>query len=272
LSRKIDILIGSSRRNRAVQDHEDQTHEPTPGQGPKALSPERQAAIIADTYAKLRRHTDQTLAQLAIGDIAAELAELAVNAVPVRTGAYVLEDVETAARLATQADELLKASVRAARLAGKSWDSIGEAITGETGKRHAQNMINRFGDLEAKWRDALLDPVDRDLIAQPYTLYGRLPEGVSADTESTKQWLAQFLTKRGVDIELELPEETPSDRVGDYTWRLNATVEKYGVTGIPAELAADLDARKAAALAEDQAYLAAAERAAGKTTEPDEEA
>jgi hypothetical protein len=256
-----------------VQDHEDQTNEPTPAQGPKGLSPERQAAIIADTYAKLRRHTDQTLAQLAIGNIAAELAESAANTVPVRTGAYVLEDVETAARLAAQADELLKASVRAARLQGKSWDSIGEAITGETGKRHAQNMINRFGDLEAKWRDALLDPVDRELLASPYTLYGRLPEGVSADTEATKGWLAQFLTKRGVDAALELPEETPSDRVTDYTWRLNAAVEKHGVGGIPAELAADLDARKAAALAESQAYLAAAEFAAGRTTiEPDEEA
>lgn len=253
-----------------MQDHEDQTNERTPGQGPQALSPEGQSAIIADTYAKLRQHTDQTLAQLAIGDIAAELAESAVQTVAVRTGAYVLEDVETAARLAAQADELLKASVRAARLRGKSWDAIGEAITGETGKRHAQNMINRFGDLEAKWRDALLDPVDRDLLASPYTLYGRLPEGVSADTESTKGWLAQFLTKRGADAELELPEETPSDRIGDYTWRLNAAVEKYGVTGIPAELAADLDARKAAALAEGQAYLSAAHRAAGKT-ETDEE-
>jgi hypothetical protein len=255
-----------------MQDHENEFDEPTPGRGAAPLSPERQSAIIAEAYAGLRQHTDRTLAQLAIADIAAELAESAVHTVAPRTGSYALDDVAAAARTLDRAQELLKATVRAARLEGKSWDAIGEAITGAEGKR--QTMINRYGHLEEEWRDALLDPIDRDQLAIPYSLYGRLPEGMSADPESTKQWLAQFLAKRDPEgPELQLPEEKPSTRVVDFTWRLNAAVAKYGVTGIPAELAADLDARKAAALANHQAYLDAAERAAGRsTTEPDEEA
>lgn len=227
--------------------------------------------ITETAYERLRAYPDRALAQLVIADRAVDVAELAMSLVADRDGRDLHSDVDAAARLVQRSKELLEATVLAARLGGLSWDSIGEDVFGTTGKK--QTMINWYGKLEAQWREALLEPVevDREAWGGRGTTTLRVPDALSWDLGKQVARLQKFLDEHRPGRELGLDDEaSPSSRIADYLWRLNAAIERFGVTGIPAGLAADLDARKAQTLTDSRTYLAAAERAAGKT-ETDEQ-
>lgn len=239
---------------------------PIPTRDQDAMTEEQAQEITAAAYERLRTYPDRTLAQLVIADRASDLADLAMSLVSDRDGRDLRSDVDTAARLVQDAKQVLEATVLAARLGGQSWDAIGEDILGAAGKK--QTMINRYGALESQWRDALLEPITVDLEARGGrgATTVRTPDALSWDLKRQAAQLQKFLDQHRPDRELGLPEEAgPSSRIADYLWRLNAAIERFGVTGIPAGLAADLDARKAETVADSHAYLAAAERAAGKT-------
>lgn len=230
--------------------------------------------IAAKRYEQLRAHSDRTLAQIVIADGAVEVAERAMSLTYDRDGRHPEADVEVAARLVADAQELLNATVLAARLAGKSWDSIGEAVTGESGKK--QTMSNRYGHLENEWQSALLEPVEvnrEDWGGRGSVTYNT-PEALDwTDLGDQVRRLQRFLDTHCDGRELNLPDDTqrPTTGIADFLWRLNAAMEKYAFTTMPTTLAADLDARKQKNLAEGQAYLAAAEHAAGKTGKPETE-
>lgn len=219
-------------------------------------------------YERLRRYPDRTLAQIAIAESATDVAETAMSLVADRDGRDLYSDVDAAARLLQEAQNLLESAVLAARLGGQSWDAIGEAVTGAEGKR--QTMINRYGHLEGEWKDALLEPVeaDRDPAGRIRATRSRIPDAVGWDLEAQVARLQQFLDTHRPGRELGLPGENASARVADYLWRLNAATDKYGVSGIPAALAADIDARKAQSLAAGEAELADA--AAARTQDEDQ--
>jgi hypothetical protein len=237
------------------------------------LTPDEVGRTTAAAYENLRRFPDRALAQIVIADEAVDVAETAMTLACDRDGREHDSDLDAAARLVANAQSLLSATVLAARLDGKSWEAIGEAVTGESGKK--QTMINRYGHLEAEWREALLEPVefDRHAWGGRGVTRSRTHDALTGDLRRQVQRLQEFLDQHRPGRELGLPEDSASLRVSDYLWRLNATTTKYGLGGIPPELAADIDARKTRSLADSKAYLQAAERAAGKTTtEPDEEA
>jgi hypothetical protein len=247
-------------------EHEDPIR-PIPTRDQDAMTPERAEEIAAKRYAQLRAYSDRTLAQIVIADGAVEVAERAMGLTYDRDGRYPLADVEVAARLAADAQELLNATVLAARLAGKSWDAIGEAVTGESGKK--QTMSNRYGHLEDEWQNALLEPVEvnrEDWGGRGSVTYNA-PEALDwTDLGDQVRRLQRFLDKHCDGRDLGLPDDIqrPTTGIADYLWRLNAAIEKYAFTTMPTALAADLDARKQKNLAEGQAYMDAAERAAGR--------
>lgn len=214
-------------------------------------TPEELEAITARVYASLRRRSDYAWAQLAIAQIAGGLAEVAAEQVGDRDGEYPLEDIDIARQIALQAQELVRATVLAARLRGKSWDAIGEALTGETGKK--QTMINRYGGVEQEWRDGLLEPIATD--AETFRYSGmaarRLAFSLSSDTAEQEARLQRFLDRHRPGDRLTLPEEDRLARSRDYLWRLDAMLQKFMVTDIPPALAADIDARKADSLSAD---------------------
>lgn len=206
-------------------------------------------------YEHLRRYPDRALAQIAIAETAAAIAEAATGVVARRAaidGRDLSEDIEAAAHLLADAQELLERTVLAARLAGRSWDAIGEAVTGESGKR--QTMINRYGHVETEWQDALLEPVEtvRDGYGRIRATRSRLPEALSWDIARQVQRLQNWLDQYRPGHELDIYEGQASTLVGDYLWRLNAATDRYGLSQIPPALAADIDTRKAAAVAAQQ--------------------
>lgn len=249
-------------------EHED----PIPTRGQNAMTPERAEEIAATHYEQLRAYSDRTLAQIVIADGAVEVAERAMSLTYDRDGRHPESDVEVAARLVADAQELLANTVLAARLAGKTWDAIGEAVTGESGKK--QTMSNRYGHLEDEWQNALLEPVEvnREARGGRGAITYNAPEALDwTDLGRQVARLQKFLDRHQPGRDLGLPDDTqrPGAGIADFMWRLNAAMKKYAFTAMPTALAADLDARKQKNLAEGQAYLDAAERAAGKTETED---
>lgn len=213
----------------------------------------RRAAEAA--YERLRRYPDRALVQIAIAETASDIADTAIDTVarPASiSGGDLRDDVEAAARLLADAQQLLEHTVLAARLGRQSWDAIGEAITGQSGKR--QTMINRYGHLEDQWKDALLEPVEgvRDGAGRIRATRSRLPEALGHDIARQVQRLQRWLETHRPDAQLDLYEGGSSHRIGDYLWRLNTATDRYGLSQIPPALAADIDTRKAAALADQR--------------------
>lgn len=199
-------------------------------------------------YESLRGYSDRALAQIVIAETATDVADLATSLACDRDGRDIDSDVDAAARLLADAQQLLESTVLAARLSGRSWEAIGEAITGQSGKR--QTMINRYGHLEDAWREGLLEPVEvvRDDASRVRATRSRLPEALGYDITRQTQRLQAWIDRHRPGRELGLPETTPTSRVGDYLWRLNAATDRYGLSQIPPALAADIDTRKADAL------------------------
>lgn len=199
-------------------------------------------------YERFRAYPDQTLAQLAIAYEALDVAEAAIKMVP-RGDRDPRGDVDAAAYLVYLAERLLESTVLAARLDGQSWDAIGRAITDDPDpkRRHAQKMINKYGRLEQRWKRVLLEPVDamRDDDGTISSIFQRRPAGLTPhNLDGQVRWLQRFLDEHLPGAELGLPEDTAAARQSDYLWRLNAATEQYGLSSIPVELAADIDARK----------------------------
>ncbi|QSB07133.1 hypothetical protein [Natronoglycomyces albus] len=221
-------------------------------------------------YAECRTFTDGQLAQLRLSAMAAGVADRA--SILIEAQSDPLEAVEAAAHLVQEAQETLRAAVLAARLRGCSWESIGETITGETGKR--QTMINRYGTDEQTWKEVLLEPVAEDERGRAHL---RPMEGLCMeDLTATTGYLATAAA-RHTTTPPQLPPATAAARVADYTWRLSAAITRYGATNIPPSLSADLEKRKTVALGnegqensadEGQEQGQAAEAAAVEAVDP----
>lgn len=209
-------------------------------------------ALIDDAYEALRGYSDHALAELATAELANDTADRAIGLLRRHGGHDPLETIDQAQHLVDYAHNVLSSSVLTARLRGQSWDAIGEAITGETGRR--QTMINRYGHLENEWRESLLTPIAREDGLPGRRLVGdRLPDGLTTRPKSQERHLKDSLDHytSGNHTDVNLPQATPTSRIADYTWRLTAAIDTYGASNIPPELAADLDTRKAEAMATD---------------------
>jgi hypothetical protein len=216
------------------------------------LNDEDLAQSATTAYERLRAYPDRTLAQMAIAESAAGVVEDAINMVPRDGGRDPLRDIDAAAQLLHTVEKLLQSTVLAARIDGQSWDAIGRAITSDPNptRRHAQAMINKYGRLEQRWKHVLLEPVDaiRDEDGTISSIFQRRPAGLTPhNLDGQARRLQRLLDEHHSGAELGLPEDTAAARQDDYLWRLKAATEEYGLSRIPAELAADIDARKAAA-------------------------
>jgi hypothetical protein len=119
----------------------------------------------------LAPYTDASRARLAMSREASDLADSARTLVPIypgelrRTGGSstaggMIEDV---ARLRARADYVLTLAVVYERLAGTSWEQIGEAL-GVT----RQSAHQRYADAERRFREALAEPEATSDGGEPY--------------------------------------------------------------------------------------------------------
>jgi hypothetical protein len=120
-------------------------------------------------------------ARLALAVAARNLSDLARSAVPTtadRPAARDGEAVEEALRLVAAAEEVLNRAVVWEREKGTTWEAIAEALGG----RRKQTAQERFAEVVASWKAALLRPwqpaTDQD------TVYSALPTGA----EDPDQW------------------------------------------------------------------------------------
>ncbi|MFD2422393.1 hypothetical protein [Amycolatopsis pigmentata] len=160
---------------------------------------------------RYQKYTDATRARIVLAAEASKLADLAAELVPIREhelrgDGSVAPDgtwVETAARVAAAAQELLTRAVVFARVGGISWQRVGDEL-----EISRQSAHERYADAERRFRDELAELADRrPPDASEQTKYRLHPAAQEPETTAwdLDEWVARRQGLPGSDKKVIYP-------------------------------------------------------------------
>jgi hypothetical protein len=151
---------------------------------------------------RLSPYTDATHARIALARAAAELSDLASTLVPIGEtelhangeGHFAGDQLQTALTVVSQAQQVLVSSVVAKRMAGMSWEQIGEALNTRRQAAHA-----RFTAAATRFADQLLLPADGIDSGESEHCSPHAPRGPSAAAAALDAWVVERRAPSDVD-------------------------------------------------------------------------